>query len=151
LHATDAASALHRLLDMGIEAFLVASSVTAVLSQRLVRRICTHCRENYQPSPEELAFLNTVGGQEPPGGFVRGAGCNFCAHTGYLERIGVYEMMSVSEGVRELVLERASHDEIRKLARYEGMTTLQEEGVALVRAGVTTVSEVLRSVYVVGA
>ncbi|HEX6351482.1 GspE/PulE family protein [Actinophytocola sp.] len=151
LHATDAASALHRLLDMGIEPFLVSSSVTAVLSQRLVRRICTHCLENYQPKAEELAFLATVGEQGPPDGFVRGAGCNFCAHTGFLERIGVYEMMTVSEGVRELILERASHDEIRKLARYEGMTTLQEEGVRLARAGVTTVSEVLRSVYVVGA
>jgi type IV pilus assembly protein PilB len=151
LHATDTASALHRLLDMGIEAFLVASSVTTVLSQRLVRRVCTHCRERFQPAPAELAFLAEAGGQEPPGGFVRGAGCNFCAHTGFLERIGVYEMMTVSEGIRELVLERASHDEIRKLARYEGMTTLQEEGARLVESGVTTVAEVLRSVYVVGA
>jgi type IV pilus assembly protein PilB len=151
LHATDAAAALHRLLDMGIEAFLVASSVTTVLSQRLVRRVCGHCREYYQPESAELAFLAEIGGEEPSGGFVRGAGCNFCAHTGFLERIGVYEMMTVSERVRELVLERASHDEIRKLARYEGMTTLQEEGMRLVRAGVTTVSEVLRSVYVVGA
>jgi type IV pilus assembly protein PilB len=151
LHATDAPSALHRLLDMGIEPFLVASSVSAVLSQRLVRRICTHCREHYQPAQEEVAFLAEVGGKEPADGFVRGAGCNFCAHTGFLERIGVYEMMTVSEGIRELVLERASHDEIRKLARYEGMTTLQEEGAQLVESGVTTASEILRSVYVVGA
>src|SRR5256886_9530731 len=81
LHATDAVSALHRLLDMGIEHFLVASSVTAVLSQRLVRRICNHCKETYQPAAEELALLAAIGGTAPPDGFVRGTGCNFCAHT----------------------------------------------------------------------
>ncbi len=151
LHATDAASALHRLLDMGIEGFLVASSVSTVLSQRLVRRVCTHCREYYRPTAEELAFLNEIGGRPPADGFVRGVGCTFCAHTGYLERIGVYEMMPVSEGIRELILARGSHDEIRKLARYEGMSTLREEGARLVEAGMTTVSEVLRSIYVVGA
>jgi type IV pilus assembly protein PilB len=150
LHATDAASALHRLLDMGIENFLIASSVTGVLSQRLVRRICDNCRETYNPPAEELAFLNTVGGSTPEQGFMRGAGCNFCAHTGYLERIGVYEMMQVTDSVRELILDRASHDELRKLARSEGMRTLQEEAVRLVENGVTNLAEVLRSIYVVG-
>jgi type IV pilus assembly protein PilB len=150
LHATDAASALHRLLDMGIENFLIASSVTAVLSQRLVRRICDNCRETYQPPAEELAFLDTVGGNTPERGFMRGAGCNFCSHTGYLERIGVYEMMQVTDSIRELILDRASHDELRKLARSEGMRTLQEEAVRLVENGVTNLAEVLRSIYVVG-
>jgi len=151
LHATDAVSALHRLLDMGIENFLVASSVTGVLSQRLVRRICDNCREFYEPPAEELAFLHAMGGGIPEAGFVRGAGCNFCAHTGYLERIGVYELMTVTDSVRELILDRASHDELRKLARAEGMRTLQEEAVRLVETGVTNLAEVLRSIYVVGA
>ncbi|SDI21634.1 type IV pilus assembly protein PilB [Actinokineospora alba] len=151
LHATDAAAALHRLLDMGIENFLIASSVTAVLSQRLVRRVCTYCTEYYQPSKEELVFLDSVGGAPPKDGFVRGAGCNFCANTGYLERIGVYEMMPVSEPIRDLILSRASHEEFRKLARYEGMRTLSEAAAHLVEAGVTTVAEVLRSVYVIGS
>ncbi len=150
LHATDAASALHRLLDMGIENFLVASSVTGVLSQRLVRRVCDNCRETYNPPAEELAFLNAMGGSTPERGFVRGAGCNFCSHTGYLERIGVYELMQVTDAVRELILDRASHDELRKLARAEGMHTLQEEAVRLVENGVTNLAEVLRSIYVVG-
>jgi type IV pilus assembly protein PilB len=150
LHATDAASALHRLLDMGIENFLVASSVTGVLSQRLVRRVCDNCRETYDPPAEELAFLSSMGGSIPERGFVRGAGCNFCAHTGYLERIGVYELMQVTDAVRELILDRASHDELRKLARAEGMRTLQEEAVRLVETGVTNLAEVLRSIYVVG-
>jgi type IV pilus assembly protein PilB len=151
LHATDAAYALHRLLDMGIEGFLVASSVTTVLSQRLVRRMCTNCREYYRPTGGELAFLSAIGGESPRGGFTRGAGCNFCAHTGFLDRTGVYEMMPVTEGIRDLVLQRASHDELRKLARYEGMTTLQEEAARLVVAGVTTLAEAMRAIYVVGA
>lgn len=150
LHATDTASALHRLLDMGIETFLVASSVTAVLSQRLVRRICGHCRVRCTPSAEELSFLDSIGGRAPDGGFVRGAGCNFCARTGYLERTGVYEMMPITEAVRDLVLERASHEEIRKAARYEGMRSMQDEAARLVEAGVTTAAEALRSLYVVG-
>ncbi|GAA2330572.1 GspE/PulE family protein [Dactylosporangium salmoneum] len=151
LHATDAPSALLRLLDMGIEGFLVASSVTAVLSQRLVRRICNYCREPYHPSAEELALLHAIQGLPPSGGFVRGHGCNFCAHTGYLERTGVYEMLTVSGRIREMILERATHDEIRKVARAEGMRTLQEEAARLVEAGVTTLAEILRSIYVVGA
>ena len=150
VHATDAASALHRLLDMGIENFLIASSVTAVLSQRLVRRVCTHCREYYRPRDEELVFLTALGAQEPPGGYVRGAGCNFCAHTGYLERIGVYEMLPVTEGIRELVLRNAPHRAIHERARAEGMRTLQDEAVRLVQLGVTNPAEVLRSIYLAG-
>jgi type IV pilus assembly protein PilB len=151
LHAIDAPAALHRLLDMGIESFLVASSVTAVLSQRLVRRICDHCRGPYQPSPQELAMLEALGGRVPVGGFLRGQGCNFCARTGFLERIGVYEMMPVTEGIRQLILARAAHDDIRKVARDEGMRTLQEEAARLVQANVTTLAEVLRAIYVVGS
>jgi len=150
LHATDAVSALHRLIDMGIETFLIASSVTAVLSQRLVRRICTYCREPYQPTAEELAFLRAIGGEAPDEGFLHGAGCNFCAQTGYLDRTGVYEMLMLSDGIRELVLDRASHDDLRKLARSEGMSTLLEEAVGLVRDGTTNLSEIMRSVYVMG-
>jgi type IV pilus assembly protein PilB len=104
----------------------------------------------YQPTPEEMALLRAIGGRAPVDGFVRGHGCNFCAHTGYLERTGVYEMMPVTDAVRELVLARASHDEIRAVARKEGMHTLQEEAARLVESGVTTLAEILRSIYVVG-
>ena len=150
LHATDAASALHRLLDMGIENFLVASSITAVLAQRLVRRICLRCREYYQPSAEELSFLDSMGADGPDGGFVRGAGCNFCAHTGFLDRTGVYELMPVGEGIRSLVLGNAPHHEVHELARKEGMRTLQDEALRLIAEGVTTPAEVLRSIYLTG-
>jgi type IV pilus assembly protein PilB len=151
LHAIDAPAALHRLLDMGIESFLVASSVTAVLSQRLVRRICDHCWAPYQPTPQEIALLYAIGGRLPIDGFKQGQGCNFCSHTGFLERIGVYEMMPVTEGIRELILRRAPLDDIRALARSEGMSTLQEEAARLVETNVTTLAEVLRSIYIVGS
>ncbi|MFC0629041.1 GspE/PulE family protein [Kribbella deserti] len=151
LHATDAATALYRLLDMGIESFLVASSVLAVMSQRLVRRVCPDCREYYEPPPEEIAFLRDAGGEVPIEGLVRGAGCNFCAQTGYLERTGVYELMPVTDAIRELVVHRAPHDEIRKTARYEGMRTLPEEAARLIQSGVTTVAEVVRSIYLAGS
>jgi type IV pilus assembly protein PilB len=148
LHATDTVSALHRLLDMGIEAFLVASSITAVVSQRLLRRVCDNCRETYDPPPPEMALLQALHGNVPAGGFVRGSGCNFCSQTGYLERIGVYEMLRVTDAIRELIVDRASHDDVRKVARSEGMLTLQEESMRLVEAGVTNLTEVLRTIYV---
>jgi type IV pilus assembly protein PilB len=150
LHATEAVSALYRLLDMGIEAFLIASSVTAVVAQRLVRRNCPNCVEPYQPSPEELGFLRSFGASEPGARFHHGAGCHFCAHTGYLERTGVYELLPVTDEVRQLIVERAPHDEMRKLALAQGMRTLQEQAVRLVQDGTTTAAEVMRSIYVAG-
>ncbi|TIC88951.1 type II/IV secretion system protein [Nocardioides sp. GY 10113] len=150
LHATDAVSALYRLLDMGIEAFLIASSVTAVMAQRLVRRSCTSCLEPYEPSAEEQLFVRAHGGEEPVGGYRRGAGCHFCAHTGFLDRIGVYEMLVISDEVRAMIVDHAPHDEMRRLARRQGMRTLQEEALRLVSAGTTTAAEVMRSIYVAG-
>ncbi len=151
LHATDSASALHRLLDMEIEPFLVASSVSAVVAQRLMRRNCADCREPYQPTSEELAFYDSMGGQIPAEGFWAGTGCNFCANTGYSGRIGVYELLVISEEIKELVLRRAPHAEVRRVARAQGMRTLQEEAVRLVEGGTTTIAEVLRSIYAVGS
>ncbi|MFC7495971.1 MULTISPECIES: GspE/PulE family protein [unclassified Nocardioides] len=150
LHATESVSALYRLVDMGIEPFLIASSVTAVVAQRLVRRSCTNCLEPYTPSPEELGFLQSVGGIDPADGYRHGVGCHLCAQTGYLERIGVYELLAVTDEVRELVVDRAPHDEMRKLARSQGMRTLQEQAARLVRDGTTTATEVMRSIYVTG-
>jgi type IV pilus assembly protein PilB len=151
LHATDGVSALYRLLDMGIEAFLVASAITAVVAQRLVRRICTYCKQPHEPSAEERRFLRSLSGDLLDGGFAHGVGCNLCAHTGYLDRIGVHELLGVSDEVRELILDRGSHEDLRKLARAQGMRTLQEESLRLVGSGVTTLDEVMRSIYITGA
>jgi len=150
LHATDTIAALHRLLDMGIENFLVASAVTAVVAQRLMRRNCPYCIEPYELSADERAFFVGLGGIAPADGFKHGAGCNFCAHTGYFDRIGVYELLTISDEIRELILDRGSHHDLRKLAMADGMQTLQQQAVKLVEAGVTTPAEAMRTVYVAG-
>ena len=146
LHATDSVAALHRFLDMGIEAFLVASSMLGVVSQRLVRRVCQSCAAPYQPTPEELAFYEEGGGSEKAN-FVRGTGCNLCADTGYLDRIGVYEFLRMTPEIRRLLVGWATQDELRRVAINQGMRTLRTEGLALVDRNVTTISEVIRSIY----
>jgi type IV pilus assembly protein PilB len=146
LHATDAVAALHRFLDMGIESFLIASSVLGVVGQRLVRRICTSCATPYTPSPEEMAFYEEAGGS-PKEVFLRGAGCNFCAGTGYSDRIGVYELLLITPEIKRLVVGWATQDELRRLAVKQGMRTLRDEAIALVEQDRTTVSEVLRTIY----
>jgi type IV pilus assembly protein PilB len=146
IHATDAAAALHRFVDMGIERFLIASSVSVVVSQRLVRRICSACRVPHQASPEEIAFYEGAGGPEKLE-FFRGEGCNFCAGTGYQDRIGVYELLRVTEEMRQLVLSSAPHGELKQLAIAQGMRTLLDEGIRLVAEDVTTVAEIMRNIY----
>jgi len=146
LHATDSVSALHRFLDMGIESFLIASSVLAVVGQRLVRRICPACKARYTPSDEERLFYEESGG-EAKKDFYRGEGCNFCSGTGYQDRIGVYELLQITPEIKRLVVGWATQEELRRLAQRQGMRTLREEAVALVERDVTTVSEVIRSIY----
>jgi type IV pilus assembly protein PilB len=146
LHATDSVAALHRFLDMGIEAFLLSSSVLGVVSQRLVRRICRSCAEVYTPTNEELAFYEEYGGAEKQT-FYRGAGCNVCSHTGYQDRIGVYEFLHMTPEIRRLLVGWATQDELRRVAVSQGMRTLRTEGLALVADDVTTISEVIRSIY----
>ena len=146
LHATDAVAALHRFLDMGIESFLIASSVLAVVGQRLVRRTCTYCKVKVTPTPEELAFYADAGGR-PKRNFYAGEGCNFCAGTGYSERIGVYELLRVTPEIKRLVVGWATQEELRRMAVSQGMRTLQDEALALVENDVTTINEVVRSIY----
>jgi type IV pilus assembly protein PilB len=146
LHATDCAAALHRFLDMGIESFLIASSVLAVVSQRLVRRICPSCKEPFNPKDEDLAFYEESGG-EPKDTFWRGAGCNFCADTGYRDRIGVYELMKITPEIRRLIVGWATQEELQRMAINQGMRTLRDEAISLISQDVTTISEVVRSIY----
>jgi type IV pilus assembly protein PilB len=146
LHGNDAVSALHRFLDMGIESFLIASSVIAVVGQRLVRRICPSCKTRYTPSREELTFYEEAEGA-PKSDFYHGVGCNYCGHTGYLDRIGVYELLQMSPEIKRLVVGWATQDELRRQAQKQGMRTLREEAINLVALDTTTISEVIRSVY----
>jgi type IV pilus assembly protein PilB len=146
LHATDAASAVHRFLDMGIEPFLIAPSVLAVVGQRLVRRICRECVVEYRPTADELSFYEMIGGT-PKERFVHGEGCNFCSGTGFQERIGVYEVLRMSDAMRELIVDQPAYVDMRKLAIEEGMRPLRDEALRLVAEDVTTIPEILRSVY----
>jgi type IV pilus assembly protein PilB len=146
LHATDTAAAIHRFLDMGIEAFLVASSVVAIVGQRLVRRVCTSCKVPYQPTEEEVAFYEGAGGKPKDTHWI-GEGCNLCSGTGYQGRIGVYELLRVTPEIRRLIVGWATQEEIRRTAVAQGMRTLLEEGLALVAEDVTTIAEVIRVIY----
>jgi type IV pilus assembly protein PilB len=146
LHATDSVSALHRFLDMGIESFLIASSVLAIVGQRLVRRICPSCKTRYTPTNEEMTFYEETGGPMKLD-FYHGTGCNFCGNTGYQDRIGVYELLQMTPEIKRLIVGWATQDELRRLAQKQGMRTLREEAIALVSQDITTISEVIRSIY----
>jgi type IV pilus assembly protein PilB len=146
VHGNDSVAALHRFLDMGIESFLISSSVIAIVGQRLVRRICPSCKIRYTPSRAELAFYEESGG-EPKTEFWHGTGCNYCSETGYLDRVGVYELLQMTPEIRRLVAARASQEDLRNLAQEQGMRTLRDEAISLVVQDTTTISEVMRSVY----
>ena len=124
----------------------MASSVVGVVAQRLMRRICSACKEPYELPADDRAFYESANVGEKDV-FFHGAGCNFCAQTGYSGRIGVYELLPVTEEIREMVVKQAPHDELRQLAIDQGLSSLRDEGFRLVNDDVTTVNEVLRTVY----
>jgi general secretion pathway protein E len=146
LHTIDAASAVTRLIDMGIEPFLVTSSVDAIVAQRLIRTVCPHCREPYQPSSALLEELGIKPAEFPRGTFYRGKGCDACMGTGYLGRTGIYEMLACDERLEKIIAETSDAGAIRKAAIASGMRRLSEDGVLKVLAGETTPEEVLRVV-----
>jgi type IV pilus assembly protein PilB len=131
---------------MGIESFLIASSVIAIVGQRLVRRSCNACKEPYVPTDEEMAFYIRGGGPHKDV-FYKGSGCNICGHTGFKDRIGVYELFPMTPEMKRLIVGFATEDELRDLARKQGMRSMQDEAIALVAADVTTSAEVVRSIY----
>ncbi|MDI6771835.1 MAG: type II secretion system ATPase GspE [bacterium] len=148
LHTNDAAGAITRLVDMGIEGFLISSSVIAVLAQRLARTICPRCKVAYSPPAEALGRLGADARVDPGVVFYRGQGCDHCRGNGYRGRIGVYELLVISDTVRSMIVQRASSTEIKAQAIREGMRTLRDDGLEKVMAGVSTIDEILRVVYV---
>jgi len=146
LHATDAVAALHRFLDMGIESFLIASSVLGVVGQRLMRTTCQHCKKAYRPTAEEMAFWEESGGPAKTK-FYRGQGCNLCSGTGFTGRIGVYELLTITPEIKRLVVGWATQDELRRMAIKQGMRTMRDEAIALVEQDLTTIPEVVRNIY----
>jgi type II secretory ATPase GspE/PulE/Tfp pilus assembly ATPase PilB-like protein len=149
LHTNDAAGATTRLLDMGVEPFLVASSVEGIMAQRLVRRICPDCKSTYEPEPSEIPpdfASNAAPSTHHATLLSRGSGCRECRGTGYRGRIGIYELLSMTEETREMVLARTNAGRIAQTAIEAGdLTLLRHAGFEKVRSGETTITEVLRA------
>lgn len=149
VHANDAVGVLFRLLDLGVEPYLVSSALIGVLAQRMVRRICPHCRVPYDPPlAEKMAYQEQMGEEQVE--FYHGAGCNFCANTGYLGRIGVFEVLAFSEKIGHMLLTGSSSDQIHEQALKEEMAPMMRDGMLKVKEGMTTIHEILRSVFSVG-
>jgi general secretion pathway protein E len=146
IHANDAVGVLFRLIDLDAEVTSIVSTLIAILSQRMVRRICLNCRTPFQPQPDELAaFEKEISSKGVT--FYHGTGCNLCANTGYRGRTGIFELLEMSEPIRKLLRSQASASEIKAQAMSEGMVTMKHDGMIKVRDGITSISEVVRSVF----
>ncbi|HHK42734.1 MAG TPA: type II/IV secretion system protein, partial [Planctomycetaceae bacterium] len=144
LHTNDAPSAVTRMIDMGVPGYLVASSVIAVMAQRLVRVICTRCKQSYKPPQSVLEDAGITPEMAKNATFARGKGCSYCQKKGYRGRMAIFEIMQVSPGIRQLVYENATTTQIREFAVKEGMRTLYRDGLYKVMQGLTTLEEVYR-------
>lgn len=144
LHTNDAPGAVTRLVDMGVEPYLISSTVRAVIAQRLVRIICQKCKKAYAPQKHELSELGISDTQVKTMKFYKGEGCSECNGSGYKGRTGIYELLILDDKIRESVVKQASSSAIRKLAQDSGMKTLREDGLSKIFEGVTTIEEVLR-------
>ena len=144
LHTNDSPATVTRLRDMGVQPFLITATVEAILAQRLVRRICKDCKEEYIPDAESLADLELTSDQIVGKTFYRGSGCDKCSGSGYKGRLGLYELLIMTDELRDLVVRNASTEEIRDLARKAGMVTLRDSGMVNMFEGHTTADEVIR-------
>jgi type IV pilus assembly protein PilB len=146
LHTDNAPSVVTRLMDIGTEPYVIASALVGVIAQRLVRRLCVHCRRQYTPPADILRSLGIADVEAAAIPFYKSVGCDQCNHTGYRGRIGIYEVMRVTDKLRRLISTKAPEDQIREAAVTGGMITLGEDGLAKVKSGVTTAEELLRVV-----
>lgn len=148
IHANDAVSALIRLIDMGVEPFLVTSAVIGSLSQRLIRKVCPYCRNTVDvPAAEAVAYQAEMG--EARTQFVLGRGCNFCSRSGYLGRVGAYELLTVSDNLRKMLMKGTSANELKEQAIKEGMVPMRRDGMQKVADGITTPGEIMRNVFTI--
>ena len=144
LHTNDAPSTVTRLKDMGVPAFLITATVEAILAQRLVRRICPECREEFPPTEEDLMELKLTAEDVAGKKFFKGAGCNSCSNTGYKGRVGLFEFMVMDDELRMMIIENKTTDELRNKAREKGMRLLRDSGIAFIYDGTTTAEEIIR-------
>jgi type II secretory ATPase GspE/PulE/Tfp pilus assembly ATPase PilB-like protein len=146
LHTDDAPSCVTRLTDIGIEPYVSASALIGVIAQRLLRRLCTHCKRPYTPDPETLRAMSVTETEAATLTFYRAVGCDQCNHTGYRGRVGIYEIMTVTDKLRRQIAQRGGEARLREDAISAGMISLGEDGLLKVKAGVTTPEELLRVV-----
>jgi type II secretory ATPase GspE/PulE/Tfp pilus assembly ATPase PilB-like protein len=144
VHANDAPSTATRLTTMGVEAFLAASALSLVVAQRLVRRVCPHCKHEVKPPEEKLMALGLATSRVKPSRFFEGRGCQECRMRKHLGRVAIFEMLEVDAGLKEMIAASAPAHEVSAAAAKRGMLTLRESGLRKVEAGITTVDEVLR-------
>ncbi|MFA4986102.1 MAG: type II secretion system ATPase GspE [Candidatus Brocadiia bacterium] len=145
LHTNDSASAVTRLLDLGVEQYLVASSVIAVMAQRLVRKVCPHCKESYEPDDRTLSYMNVKRSELRDGKLWRGKGCEECLDTGYYGRVGIFELLMIDDIIRAQIMRKEDANIIKSMAVQRGTLTLRMDGVRKVIEGVTTIDEVSRA------
>ncbi|HUY32167.1 MAG TPA: ATPase, T2SS/T4P/T4SS family [Pirellulales bacterium] len=150
LHTNDAPGTITRLRDMGVPPFLITATVEAILAQRLVRRVCTHCREEISPSQDILGELRLKEDDLEGKTFFRGKGCEICNNTGYKGRVGLFELMIMNDELRDMIMRNASTDDLRERAKSYGMVTLRDAGMQAVYTGTTTVDEVVRETILEG-
>jgi len=148
LHTNDAPGTITRMKDMGVPTFLITATVEAILAQRLVRRVCFKCSEEYHPAAEVLDDLQLDAKDLKGKQFFRGTGCDTCNNTGYKGRVGLFELMIMNNELREQVMQNASVDELRETARKNGMITLRDAGMAAAFEGITTPEEVIRETII---
>ena len=144
IHTNDAASGVTRLMDMGIEPYLITSSINAFLAQRLVRKICPNCIESYKPDPKELLRAGIMKSSLKKGVLYKGKGCDKCLNTGYSGRIGIFELLPLSDEIKRLIMTREDAGKIKAQGIKEGMVLLHEDGISKVIDGITTLEEVMR-------
>ncbi|MEW6141721.1 MAG: ATPase, T2SS/T4P/T4SS family [Chloroflexota bacterium] len=149
IHANDAPGVLFRLLDLGVERYLITSTLVGVVAQRMLRRICPYCRTAYEPTAEERAAYEEEM-KEKAGAFFVGAGCNLCGNTGFRGRTGLYEVLVMTDRIRDMVLKNAGAVEIKAQAVEDGMTTMRHNGMVKASEGITTLGEVLRTAFAIG-
>jgi type II secretory ATPase GspE/PulE/Tfp pilus assembly ATPase PilB-like protein len=143
LHTNDAPSAVARLVDIGVQPFLVSTAVRAIVAQRLVRKLCDKCKAPIEMLPSEMTSLGLDESQVSEATVMKGKGCDKCKHTGYKGRMGIFEIFLIDDAVRHMINDRASTVELRKRAREMGMRSLREDGVRKVLSGMTTPEEVI--------
>jgi len=148
LHTNDAPSSIARILDLGVEPFLVTATLEGIVAQRLVRRICENCKTQFEPNETQLRELGITEDDVKGKKFYYGRGCDRCNNTGYRGRIGIFEIMTFNDEMRELVMNRASTNVLRAAAQKAGMRLLRDNGLAAIYDGVTTIDEVVKETII---